>query len=86
MTDSDLSVTAIVAAIEANGRWGAWQSDTGWWWAARAAALTADEAAAGCVPHVHADTAHELLDRVREQDRLPGQGGTPKSTGDTDSK
>lgn len=86
MTNTDLSVTAIVAAIEADGRWGAWESDTGWWWAARTSALTAGETAAGCVPHVHADTVQELLERVQEQDCLSGQGGAPKPTGITDSQ
>ena len=87
MTDSDHSLVAIVAAIEADGRWGVWESDTGWWWAARTGALTASEIAAGCVPFVHAHNLKELSERAQEQDRLSrGQGGTSKTLGITDSK
>ena len=87
MTDSDPSVTALLAAIEADGRWAAWVSDTGWWWVARTETLTASEIAAGCLPFVHADTPQELAERVQEQNRLPpGLGGTPKTIGITDSQ
>lgn len=72
MSAQDPSVTAIGAAIEssADGRWGVWLSDTGWWWAARTRALTAYELSAGCVPYIHADDSHELAERIREQDHL----------------
>jgi hypothetical protein len=72
MSDQDPSVTAIVTAIEcaASGRWAAWLSDTGWWWAARTEPLTAREISAGCLPHIHADNPDELTERIREQDRL----------------
>lgn len=70
MTDSDLSLASIVATIEADGRWGAWQSDTKWWWASRTEALTPGETAAGCVPYVLAHTPKDLLERVQEQNRM----------------
>jgi hypothetical protein len=72
MSEQDPSVTAIVTAIEsaAPGRWGAWLSDTGWWWAARTEALTARERSFGCVPYLQADNPHELAEWIREQDRL----------------
>jgi hypothetical protein len=76
----DPAITATVAAIEAAfaGRWGVWVSDTGWWWATRTAALTADELAAGCVPHLHADNPDELTDRIRHQEHLhPAQAAGP---------
>lgn len=62
------TVTAMETACA--GRWGIWLSDTGWWWAARTRALTADELAAGCVPFIHADNPDELSERIRQQDEL----------------
>jgi hypothetical protein len=72
MSDDDPSVGAAVAAIEAAfpGRWGVWLSDTGWWWAARTHALTAEELSAGCAPFIHADNPDELIERIRQQERL----------------
>lgn len=72
MSDQDPSVTAIVAAIEsaAAGRWGVWRSDTGWWWAARTRTLTARELSARCLQYIHADNPQELVECIREQDRL----------------
>src|SRR6266851_3375375 len=72
MNEWPASVAATVAAIEAafDGRWGAWLSDTGWWWAARTQVLTAGEHAAGCLPYIHADNPDELTERIRQQDEL----------------
>jgi hypothetical protein len=72
MSEMDPSVGATVAAIEATfaGRWGVWLSDTGWWWATRTTALTADELNAGCVPFIHADNPDELTEGIRQQERL----------------
>jgi len=72
MNEQHTSLAATVAAIEAafDGRWGVWLSDTGWWWATRTNALTAEERTAGCVPFIHADNADELADRIRQQDEL----------------
>jgi hypothetical protein len=97
MSDNDPSVGATVAAIEAifTGRWGVWLSDTGWWWATRTQALTAEELSAGCAPFVHADNPDELTERVRQQERLspsrshteaPGQAVShrPRAQGDKD--
>ncbi len=67
-----------VAAIEAAtcNRWGVWVSDTGWWWAARTHALSAQALSAGCVPFIHADNSNELAERINQQDRLM-PGGQP---------
>ncbi len=72
MTDPDPSVAAEVARIEsgAGGRWGAWKSDTGWWWATRNQALTSGELSAGCEQHVHASSSDELLVLIQEQNAL----------------
>jgi hypothetical protein len=72
---TSLTITAIEAAF--NGRWGVWLSETGWWWATRTRALAAEELAAGCIPHIHADNPDELAERIRQQDRLtrPGAEG-----------
>jgi hypothetical protein len=42
---SDQDASDPATAIEAlfGGQWGVWRSDTGWWWAARTHALTADD-------------------------------------------
>jgi hypothetical protein len=72
MSDDEPSVSATVTAIEAAfaGRWGVWLSDTGWWWATRAHALSAGELSAGCIPFIHADNPDELTERIRQQERL----------------
>lgn len=79
MSEQRPSLAAAIAAIESafDGRWGVWLSDTGWWWATRAEALTAAELAAGCVPFIHADNPDELSERIRQQDELgrPIPGG-----------
>jgi len=64
----DLAVTTIEAAFD--GRWGAWRSDTGTWWATRTQALTAEQTSAGCVPHVSADSPEELTERIHKQEKL----------------
>ena len=72
----DPAITATVTAIEAAfaGRWGVWVSDTGWWWATRTRALSAEELSAGCVPHLHADDPGELTERIRSQEHLHPAG------------
>jgi hypothetical protein len=82
MTDQNPSVAAEVARIEsaAGGGWGAWKSDTGWWWATRNRALTPGELSAGCVQHVHASSPDELLELIQAQNAL-AQGITePRPT------
>lgn len=70
MTEAEVRLT--IATIEAtfDGRWGAWLSDTGTWWATRTKALTAEQTSAGCGPHVSADSPGELTERIRQQDEL----------------
>jgi len=73
MSEEHPHTTAAAAeAIEAEfgGRWGVWLSDTGRWWAARTSTLTSDQANAGCVPFIEADSPDELTGRIREQDHL----------------
>jgi hypothetical protein len=69
MDDFD-STVAATAEAEFDGRWGIWLSDTGQWWAARRQALSAEELAAGCVPHFQADSPDELRDRIRDEEAL----------------
>jgi hypothetical protein len=72
MDDSDSTVTATAAVIEAKfgDRWGIWLSDTGQWWAARRQALSSEDLAAGCVPYLQADGPEELSDRIRDEEAL----------------
>jgi hypothetical protein len=71
--NSSLTAADIEAAY--GGRWGAWQSDTGQWWAARTQPLTASQLAAGGVPFLRAATPDELKQAISEEERLTGQGG-----------
>ena len=62
--------TALIREIEAEfPGWGAWQSDTGRWWAFRTAAdpLTIEELRAGRRLIVRADTAEELRTAIRSE-------------------
>ena|SRR5215475_7406639 len=80
MTEQHPSVAATVAAIEASfgRRWGVWLSDTGWWWAARNQALTADQLNAGGLPYLQADNPEELTELIRQQERTcPPQPAIP---------
>jgi hypothetical protein len=80
MSEEQHQATADAAgAIEAEfgGRWGVWLSDTGRWWAARTSTLTSDQANAGCVPFIEADSPGELTEHIRQQDHL--------STGNADT-
>jgi hypothetical protein len=79
MSGEHANVTATVAAIETafSGRWGVWLSDTGWWWATRTHALTANELSAGCAPFIQADNPDELTERIRQQERIRPSGDQP---------
>jgi hypothetical protein len=72
MSKQDTNIAATTEAIEAafGGRWGAWLSDTGQWWATRTHTLTAREISAGRIPHVRADSPEELIEYIREQESL----------------
>jgi hypothetical protein len=63
--DAHDPATAIEALF--GGQWGVWRSDTGWWWAARRHALTADDLAAGCVPYLQAHSPEDLTEQIRRQ-------------------
>jgi hypothetical protein len=72
MDDFDSTVSTTAAGIEAefDGRWGAWLSDTGQWWAARRQALSAEDLAAGCVPYLQANSPDDLRERIRDEEAL----------------
>ncbi len=61
-----------VASIEAayDGRWRAWISDIGRWWAARTDPLTAAELGIGCLPFLGADNPDELTRLINDQEEL----------------
>lgn len=52
------------------GRWGVWLSDSGYWWAARRAALSPAELSAGCIPFLRAEAPAQLAERIRAQEEL----------------
>lgn len=74
MDDTQAGIAAAVAEIETalGGRWGAWLSDTGRWWATRRHRLTSSQQRAGCVPFLHAPNADELARRISMQEDLAG--------------
>jgi len=72
--NDNTSEPAAAEQIEAafDRRWGAWRSDTGHWWATRVRPLTAEQIAAGCVQYVRASTPGELMQAIRDEERLTG--------------
>jgi hypothetical protein len=68
----DPSVAATVAGIEAefSDRWGVWLTETGHWWATRREALTSQQATAGYVPFLCADSPDQLREAISEQERM----------------
>jgi hypothetical protein len=67
-TVTDQTALAIETAF--NGRWHAWLSDTGRWWAARKHPLTAAALTAGCLPFLTAATPDQLTSLIRAQEEL----------------
>jgi hypothetical protein len=66
--NSDDAVASIEAAYQ--GRWRAWISDTGRWWAARTDPLTVTELVVGCLPFLGADNPDELTRLINAQEQL----------------
>jgi hypothetical protein len=50
--------------------WLVWMSDTGRWWAARKATLTAAESSAGCAQYLEADSRGDLRDQIAAEEAL----------------
>ena len=76
----DTEAAAIAAAF--GGRWNIWFSDTGRWWAARAAPATAAERAAGSVHFLRAATPGELrrlIDGQEHPEASPRTHSAPSS-------
>jgi hypothetical protein len=75
--NDQFAASCTLESLEAafGGRWGIWLSDTGRWWAARRAALSAAESSAGCVPFLRADTPDQLAERIQSQEGPTGQSG-----------
>jgi len=66
--DSDHTALAIETAF--GGRWRAWLSDTGRWWAARADTLTAADLTAGCLPFLNAPDPGTLTQLIQAQEEI----------------
>jgi hypothetical protein len=85
MDKTQAGITPSAEAIEAafGGRWRAWLSDTGWWWAARCELLNAADLGAGCVPFLRAQTQAGLIERIHDQEDLHIRAaGRPQQVGD----
>jgi hypothetical protein len=50
--------------------WHVWESNTGRWWAARKATLTAAQSSAGCAQYLEADSPGELRDQIAAEEAL----------------
>jgi len=74
---NDQFTTCTIETLEAafGRRWGIWLSETGRWWAARRAALSAAELSAGCVPFLRAETAFQLGEGIEAQEEISGRIG-----------
>jgi len=70
------------AEIEAEfGGWHAWVSDTGRWWAARKATLTAGESSAGCAQYLEGGSSQELRDQIAADEALSTRLASPAADG-----
>jgi hypothetical protein len=62
---------ARAAEIEAEFEgWHVWKSDTGRWWAALKATLTAGKSSAGCAQYLEADSPEGLRDQIAADEAL----------------
>lgn len=62
---------AATAEIEAEfGGWRVWRSDTGRWWAARKATLTAGRSSSGCAQYLEADSSAGVRDQIAADEAL----------------
>jgi hypothetical protein len=50
--------------------WHVWMSDTGRWWAARKATLTAAESSAGCAQYLGADSPRDLRNQIAAEEAV----------------
>jgi hypothetical protein len=74
MSDNPTAVTAAALEVAFGHHWAVWLSDTGTWWAARTASLTAEQLTSGCVPFLRADDPDELATGIRDQNALTSLG------------
>jgi hypothetical protein len=71
---------AGAAEIEAEFKeWHVWMSDTGRWWAARKATLTAAESSAGCAQYLESDAPGDLRDQIVAEEALSACMPRPSS-------
>lgn len=59
--------------------WHVWMSDTGRWWAARKATLTAAESSAGCAQYLESDAPGDLRDQIADEETLTARVPPPSS-------
>ncbi len=65
--DDEAGAAEIEAEFEG---WHVWKSDTGRWWAARKASLTAGKSSAGCAQYLEADSPEGLRDQIAADEAL----------------
>jgi len=70
---------AGAAGIEAEFEdWHVWMSDTGRWWAARKATLTALESSTGCAQYLESDSPRDLRDQIAAEESLSARVVSPE--------
>ena len=71
---------AGAAEIEAEfENWHVWMSDTGRWWAARKATLTAAESSMGCAQYLESDSPGSLRDQIADEENPSARMASPES-------
>jgi hypothetical protein len=71
---------ADAAGIEAEfENWHVWVSDTGRWWAARKATLTAAESSTGCAQYMESDSPGDLREQIAAEETLSARSASPES-------
>jgi hypothetical protein len=71
---------AGAAEIEAEFEdWHVWMSDTGRWWAARKATLTAAESSSGCAQYLESDSPGGLRDQIAAEETLSTRMASPEN-------
>jgi hypothetical protein len=77
--NDEASAAEIEAEFEA---WHVWMSDTGRWWAARRATLTAAESSAGCAQYLETDSSGELRELLAAEEAQCAPAASPSQPTD----
>lgn len=74
--DDEAGAAEIEAEFE---NWHVWMSDTGRWWAARKATLTAAESSTGCAQYLESDSPGGLREQIVAEETLSARTASSES-------